>query len=64
MPRSEIELPYRVEYLSILDEKGHVDTALEPDIPDVLLLKLHKEMLAGRRFDGETHARPQIRQSH
>ena len=51
MPRSEIELPYRVEYLSILDEQGHVDTALEPDIPDALLLKLHREMLGGRRFD-------------
>lgn len=51
MPRSEIELPYRIEYLSILDENGNVDADLEPDIPDDILLKLHREMLSGRRFD-------------
>lgn len=51
MPRNEIELPYRVEYLSILDENGKVDKELEPDLPDDLLLKLHRAMLSGRRFD-------------
>ncbi len=51
MPRKEIKLPYRVEYLSILDENGNLDKELEPDIPDDLLLKLFKAMLAGRRFD-------------
>ncbi|MGD2125363.1 MAG: pyruvate dehydrogenase (acetyl-transferring) E1 component subunit alpha [Desulfobacteraceae bacterium] len=51
MPRSKIELPYDVEYLSILDEKGQLDKDLEPEIPDELTLKLHRAMLSGRRFD-------------
>ena len=51
MPRKKINLPYKVEYLSILDEKGQLDRKLEPDIPDELLLKLHRAMLLGRRFD-------------
>jgi len=51
MPRKEIDLPYRLEYLSILDENGEVDKNLEPNIPDELLLKLHRAMLLGRRFD-------------
>jgi pyruvate dehydrogenase E1 component alpha subunit len=51
MPRTEIDLPYRVDYLSILDEKGHLDKSLEPDIPEELLLKIHRVMLLTRRFD-------------
>lgn len=51
MPKKEIDLPYRIEYLSILDENGEVDKVMEPDIPDELLLKLHRAMLLGRRFD-------------
>ncbi len=51
MPRSKVDLPYHVEYLSILDQEGHVDQALEPKIPEDLLLKLHRAMLLGRRFD-------------
>ena len=51
MPRNEIELPYKIEYLSILDQDGNLDDALEPDIPDGLLLKLFRAMLSGRRFD-------------
>ena len=51
MPRNNVDLPYRVEYLSILDEKGHPDKELEPQIDDDLLLKLHRGMLLGRRFD-------------
>ena len=51
MPRKEIELPHRVDYLSILDENGRLDRDLEPDIPEDLLLKLHRAMLLGRRFD-------------
>lgn len=51
MPRKEIDLPYRVDYLSILDEQGHLDRELEPDIPEELLLKLHRAMLLTRRFD-------------
>ena len=51
MPRKKINLPYQVDYLSILDEKGKLDTKLEPDIPEELLLRLHRAMLLGRRFD-------------
>jgi pyruvate dehydrogenase E1 component alpha subunit len=51
MPRTEIDLPYRVDYLSVLDENGHLDKELEPALPDELLLKLHRAMLLARRFD-------------
>jgi pyruvate dehydrogenase E1 component alpha subunit len=51
MPRTEIDLPYRVDYLSILDEFGHLDKELEPAIGGELLLKLHRAMLLARRFD-------------
>ena len=51
MPRQEIDLPYRIDYLSILDQDGSVDKDLEPDLDDDFLLKLHRAMLLGRRFD-------------
>ncbi|MFZ1199635.1 MAG: thiamine pyrophosphate-dependent enzyme, partial [Desulfobacterales bacterium] len=51
MPRSKIELPYHVDFLSILDAEGHLDESLEPDIPAEVLLKIHATMLLGRRFD-------------
>ncbi len=51
MPRRKVDLPYHVEHLSILDEEGHLDQELEPKIPDDLLLKLHRAMVLGRRFD-------------
>ncbi len=51
MPRKKIDLPYQVEYLSILDEDGNLDEDLEPDLPDDLLLDLHRAMLLSRRFD-------------
>jgi pyruvate dehydrogenase E1 component alpha subunit len=51
MPREVLEVPYEVEYLSILDEDGNVDKDLEPDLDDEFLLKLHRFMLSGRRFD-------------
>ena len=51
MPRKKIDLPYDIDYLSVLDEKGHLDQPLEPEIPDELLLRLHRAMLLGRRFD-------------
>src|SRR4030043_56685 len=51
MPRSKIDVPCIVEHLSILNERGEVDKSLEPDIPEDLLLKLHRAMLLGRRFD-------------
>jgi len=51
MPRREIDLPYRVEYMSILDQDGQVDSSLEPPIPDDLLLRIHGTMVLARRFD-------------
>lgn len=51
MPRRPIELPYRIDYLSILDESGEVDRILEPQLPDELMLSLFRAMLLGRRFD-------------
>jgi len=51
MPKSKVDLPHSVEHLSILDEEGRLDEALEPKIPDDLLLKLHRAMVLGRRFD-------------
>lgn len=51
MPRRTIELPYRVEYLSILDEDGRLDGELEPDIPGELLLRMYSTMVLTRRFD-------------
>jgi pyruvate dehydrogenase E1 component alpha subunit len=51
MPRETINLPYQVDYLSILDEKGNLDEALEPDLADDLLLRLHRTMLLSRRLD-------------
>ena len=51
MPRETVELPHQVEYLSILDEDGNLDEDLEPDLSDDLLLRLHRALLLGRRFD-------------
>jgi pyruvate dehydrogenase E1 component alpha subunit len=51
MPRKKINIPCKMEYLSILDEKGTLDKSLEPDIPEDFLLKLYRAMLLGRRFD-------------
>jgi pyruvate dehydrogenase E1 component alpha subunit len=51
MPKTEIDLPNRVTYLSILDENGRLDEDLEPDIPGELLLKMHRTMVIARRFD-------------
>lgn len=51
MPKTEIDLPYRIEYLSILDPSGQVDGSLEPSLPEDMLLKLYSGMLLGRKFD-------------
>ena len=51
MPREKIELPYAVDHLSILNEKGELDKELEPEISEDLLLKLHRFMVLGRKFD-------------
>ena len=51
MPRKNITLSEKIEYLSILDEKGNLDKTLEPDISQDTLLQLHRTMVLGRRFD-------------
>ena len=51
MPREDINIADKVEYLSILDEEGTLDTDLEPDISGEILLKLHRAMVLGRAFD-------------
>jgi pyruvate dehydrogenase E1 component alpha subunit len=51
MPRNTINIPDKIEYLSILNEKGELDAGLEPHIPEELLLKLHRTLLLSRKFD-------------
>lgn len=51
MPRKKISISEKLEYLSILDEKGKLDQNLEPEIPEELILKLHRTMVCARRFD-------------
>jgi pyruvate dehydrogenase E1 component alpha subunit len=51
MPKTTIELPYEITCLSILDVEGKLDEDLEPDIPEETLLRIHRVMLLGRRFD-------------
>lgn len=51
MPRKEINIDDKVDYLSILDHNGELDTDLEPDIPEEILLKLYRAMVLGRKFD-------------
>ena len=51
MPRREINIADKIEYLSVLDADGKLDTELEPNIPDEILLKLYRTMLLGRKFD-------------
>lgn len=51
MPRTPITIPDSIDHLSILNEHGEVDTALEPDISPDTLLELYRSMLLGRRFD-------------
>ena len=51
MPRNTINIPDKIEYISILNENGELDAGLEPDIPEELLLKLHRALLLSRKFD-------------
>ena len=51
MPRKKITISEKVEYLSILNEKGQLDKKLEPDISEDVLLKLHRTMVLARKFD-------------
>ena len=51
MPRTALEPRFQVEYLSILDSDGNLDTALEPKLADTELKSLYRSMLLGRRLD-------------
>ena len=51
MPRTVLEPKFQVEYLSILDSDGNLDSSLEPDIPPADLKRLYRAMLLGRRLD-------------
>lgn len=51
MPRKQIELSNRVEYLNILDLEGNADAALDPNLDANELRKLFRAMLLARRYD-------------
>src|SRR5438309_6746458 len=51
MPRTPLEPRFSVEYLSILDSDGNLDSALEPDLSATELKRLYRAMLLGRRLD-------------
>ncbi len=51
MPRKPLEPPFTIEYLSILDSDGNLDTALEPEIAPADLKRMYRAMLLGRRLD-------------
>jgi len=51
VPRETLDLPLRVEKLSVLSHDGKLDKALEPKIPDKDLLRLYKTMLQTRLLD-------------
>lgn len=51
MPRKEIKIKPKVEYLSILDGKGHIDEALDPKLDANQSIYLYRLMLTARRLD-------------
>jgi pyruvate dehydrogenase E1 component alpha subunit len=51
MPKKAIKLPGKIDYLSILNEKGQVDTQRMPDLSAKQLQHFHRTMLLSRRFD-------------
>lgn len=51
MPRKKIKFAQHLDYISILDHKGSLDTELEPDISEKILLKLYRTMVLARKFD-------------
>jgi pyruvate dehydrogenase E1 component alpha subunit len=51
MPRTVLEPRFQVEYLSVLDSDGNLDTEVEPDIPASELKRLYRAMLLGRKLD-------------
>jgi len=51
MPRTPLEPRFTVEYLSILDAEGNLDSALDPALPPAELKRLYARCFLARRFD-------------
>lgn len=51
MPRKTLTIEPTVEYLSVLDEHGQVDDAVDPKLDGDLLVRMYRNMLATRRLD-------------
>jgi pyruvate dehydrogenase E1 component alpha subunit len=51
MPRKDINISEKLEYLSVLNDKGELDKSLEPNISEDVLLKLYRTILLSRKFD-------------
>lgn len=51
MPGKDIKISDKIKYISILNENGELDKALEPDISEGLLLRRYRTMLLSRNFD-------------
>lgn len=51
MPRLVVDVPEPIEFVSILDAEGGLDTSLEPAIPAADLLRMYRTMLHARRAD-------------
>ena len=51
MPRKAIDIPFKIEHLSILDEKNNLDKELEPKLSNAELKNMYRFMLKARRSD-------------
>jgi len=51
MPRKPIDLPFKLEYVSILDENAVIDKSMEPKLSNEELTTMFRYMLLARRAD-------------
>lgn len=51
MPRETMRVGEKIEYISILNHQGQLDSDLEPAIDEAQLVKLYHTMLLARRLD-------------